>query len=73
MKKYLISYQPTKTLDQIQFLPFHNHGQGQRVVKGRQGQNRRPAQGLNGIQDHQKAAWPDGDSHWCDYLEMEQI
>ena len=41
------------------FLPFehHSHGQDQKAVKGHQGQDCRPAQGWNGLQDHQQEAW----------------
>ncbi len=32
-----------------------------------QGQDCRPTQGWNGLQDHRQAAWWEGDNSWCDY------
>ncbi len=47
-------------------------GQDQRAVQGCQGQDCRPTQGWNGLQDHRQAAWWEGDNSWCDYLQMEE-
>ena len=49
-----------------------HHVQEQRAAKGRQGQDYRPAQGWNGLQDHRQAAWWEVDNFWCDYSEMEE-
>ncbi len=49
-----------------------NHGQEQRAVQGCQGQDCRPSQGWNGLQDHRQAAWWEGDNSWCDYSQMEE-
>ncbi len=44
----------------------------QRAVQGCQGQDCRPTQGWNGLQDHRQAAWWEGDNSWCDYSQMEE-
>ncbi len=49
-----------------------HHGQDQRAVKGWQGQDCRPTQGCDGLQDHRQAAWWEGDNSWCDYSQMEE-
>ncbi len=49
-----------------------NHGQEQRAVQGCQGQDCRPTQGWNGLQDHRQAAWWEGDNSWCDYSQIEE-
>lgn len=38
--------------------PLHHHGQDQRAIKDCQGQDCRPAQGWNGLQDHHKNTVP---------------
>ncbi len=42
------------------------HGQDQKAVQGCQGQDCRPTQGWNGLQDHHQAAWWEGDNSWCE-------
>ncbi len=44
----------------------------QRAVQGCHGQDCRPTQGCNGLQDHCQAAWWEGDNSWCDYSQMEE-
>ncbi len=36
------------------------------------GQDCRPTQGWNGLQDHHQAAWREGDNSWCNYSQMEE-
>ncbi len=55
----------------IRFQTLH-HGQDKRAVQGCQGQDCRPTQGWNGLQDHRQAAWWEGDNNWCDYSQMEE-
>ncbi len=43
-----------------------------KAVQGCQGQDCRPTQGWNGLQDHRQAAWWEGDNSWCDYSQMEK-
>ncbi len=43
-----------------------HHGQDQKAVQGCQGQDCRPTQGWNGLQDHHQAAWWEGDNSWCE-------
>lgn len=38
------------------FQPLHHYGQNQRIVKGQQEEDHRPAQSWNGLQD-QQVAW----------------
>ncbi len=62
----------TEAINQsIRFQTLH-HGQDQRAVQGCQGQDCRPTQGWNGLQDHRQAAWWDGDKIRCDYSQMEE-
>ncbi len=56
----------------IRFQTLH-HGQDKIAVQGCQGQDCRPTQGWNGLQDHRQAAWWEGDNNWCDYSQMEEI
>ncbi len=69
---YLYKRQPVHRSNQsIRFQTLH-HGQDQRAVQGCQGQDCRPTQGWNGLQDHCQAAWWEGDNSWCDYSQMEE-
>ncbi len=53
---YLYKKQPVHRSNQsIRFQTLH-HGQDQRAVQGCQGQDCRPSQGWNGLQDHRQAA-----------------
>ncbi len=47
-----------------------HHGQDQRAVQGCQGQDCRPTQGWNGLQDHRQAAWWERDNSY--YSQMEE-
>jgi len=55
----------------LPFQPLHHHGQDQRAVKRQQSQDWRPAQGWNGLKDHQQEAWLEGDFCWCNYSKLE--
>ncbi len=62
----------TEAINQsIRFQTLH-HGQEQSAVQGCQGQDCRPTQGWNGLQDHRQAAWWEGDNSWCNYSQMEE-
>lgn len=50
------------------FQPLHQYEQNQRIVKGHRGQDHRPAQSWNGLQD-QQVAWWEGDDYCCNYSE----
>lgn len=54
-------------------LKLHHHGQTKEQLKGHQRQDCEPAQGWNGIQDHQQEVWWDRDNCWSDFLQMEEI
>ncbi len=55
----------------IRFQTLH-HGEDQRAVQGCQGQDCRPTQGWNELQNHRQAAPWEGDNSWCDYSQMEE-
>ncbi len=69
---YLYKKTPVHRSNQsIRFQTLHR-GQEQRAVQGCQGQDCRPTQGWNGLQDHRQAAWWEGVNIWCDYSQMEE-
>ncbi len=69
---YLYKRQPVHRSNQSNRFQTLHHGQDQRAVQGCQGQDCRPTQGWNGLQDHRQAAWWEGDNSWCDYSQMEE-
>ncbi len=54
---YLYKRQPVHRSNQSNRFQTLHHGQDQRAVQGCQGQDCRPTQGWNGLQDHRQAAW----------------